>query len=363
MKFVDLHAQYARIQRGMDARFKVLFAHCEFIMGPEVEELENKLAAFAGTKHCISCANGTDALLMALMALGIKAGDEVIVPDFSFFATAEVVSLLGAKPVFVDVDPSTYNLDPQRVAESITPRTRAIIPVGLYGLPPDMEAINQIALPYGIHVIEDGAQSFGGLYQGKKSPSRGVVGCTSFFPAKPLGCYGDGGACFTDDDQLASVMKQIRMHGSEVRYHHVRLGINGRLDTMQAAILLEKLDIYPDEVERRNELAMYYHEALNDLVSIPIIPSGYKSVWAQYTIRSNQRDALAAHLKGQGIPYSIHYPKPMRRQPYYVEQGYERIQNPISDELSATVLSIPMHPYLSDSDRSAVVDSVRSFFA
>src|SRR5690554_7319717 len=284
MQFVDLAAQQARIKDKIDANIQKVLAHGKYILGPEVAELEQRLAEFCGAKHCITVANGTDALQIAQMALGVGHGDEVIVPGFSYIATAETPAVLGAKPVYVDIDPKTYNMDPAKLEAAITPRTKAIIPVSLYGQCADFDAINAIAAKHGIPVIEDGAQSFGASYKGRKSCNLSTIGCTSFFPSKPLGCYGDGGAIFTNDEELATTMRQIARHGQERRYHHVRVGVNSRLDTLQAAILLPKLAILDDEIHKRQHVAEKYNELLGSDFITPHIEQHNQSAWAQYTI-------------------------------------------------------------------------------
>src|SRR5690554_261347 len=306
MQFIDLAAQQARIKQKIDANIQKVLAHGQYILGPEVSELEEKLAAFTGAKHCISVANGTDALQIAQMAfgIGIGPGDEVITPGFTYIATAETVALLGAKPVYVDVCPKTYNLDPQKLEAAITPKTKAIIPVSLYGQCADFDAINAIANKYGIPVIEDAAQSFGATYKGKQSCNLSTLSCTSFFPSKPLGCYGDGGAIFTNDDELAIVLRQIARHGQDRRYHHIRVGVNSRLDTLQAAILLPKLEIFAEEVSLRQQVAAKYDQLLNQagITTTPFVEEHNTSVYAQYTIQVENREQLQAKLSEAGIP-------------------------------------------------------------
>lgn len=327
--------------------------HGKYILGPEVYELEERLAAYAGVKHCISCGNGTDALQIAQMALGIGPGDEVITPGFTFIATAETVALLGAKPVYVDVELDTCNIDPALLEEAITPRTKAIIPVSLYGQCPDFDAINRVADKFGIPVIEDAAQSFGAEYKGKRSCGLSTLACTSFFPTKPLGCYGDGGAIFTNDDGLASACRQIARHGQAKRYQHVRLGVNSRLDTLQAAILLEKLAIFDEEIDLRRQVAERYDALLgqNAAVICPRVAEYNRSVYAQYTVRTERREEVQKRLEERGIPTVIHYPVPLNRQPAVADAGRHL---PVGDALSETVLSIPMHPYLTLDQQSSV---------
>jgi len=352
--FVDLKAQQARIKDRLDAGIARVLAHGQYILGPEVAELEARLAAFVGARHCIGCANGTDALQIAQMALGIGAGDEVVMPGFTYIATAETVALLGARPVYVDIDPRTCNLDPAGLEAAITPRTRAIIPVSLYGQCADFDAINAIADRRGIPVIEDAAQSFGALYKGRRSCNLSTVACTSFFPSKPLGCYGDGGAIFTNDDRLAVVMRQIARHGQDRRYHHVRVGVNSRLDTLQAAILLAKLEIFEDEIELRQQVATRYAALLAQagIADPPHVEPHNTSVYAQYTIRVDGRESLQARLKEAGIPTVVHYPIPINRQPAVADA---RARLPVGDEAARQVLSLPMHPYLTESQVRLVV--------
>src|SRR5690554_4066684 len=345
-QFIDLAVQQARIKDKIDANIQKVLAHGQYILGPEVTELEEKLAAFTGAKHCITVANGTDALQIAQMAFGIGPGDEVINPGFTYIATAETVALLGAKPVYVDVCPKTYNLDPQKLEAAITTKTKAIIPVSLYGQCADFDAINTIAKKYGIPVIEDAAQSFGATYKGKRSCNLTTIACTSFFPSKPLGCYGDGGAIFTNDDELAVVLRQIARHGQDRRYHHVRVGVNSRLDTLQAAILLPKLEIFEDEIQLRQEAAMRYNEAIGriEIATIPYVEPHNKSVYAQYTIKANNRSAIQEALSNNGVPTAVHYPIPLNKQPAVASA----VQLLIGDEAARKVLSLPMHPYLSE---------------
>lgn len=343
--FVDLAAQQARIKDKIDAGIQRVLAHGQYILGPEVTELEEKLAAFSGVKHCITCANGTDALQIAQMAFGIGPGDEVITPGFTYIATAETVALLGAKPVYVDIDPRTYNLDPALLEAAITPRTKAIIPVSLYGQCADYDAINAIAAKHGIPVIEDAAQSFGATYKGKRSCSLTTVACTSFFPSKPLGCYGDGGALFTDDDELAVVLRQIARHGQDRRYHHIRVGVNSRLDTLQAAILLPKLDIFQEEIQAREQVAVEYNRLLIQvgINTTPYVEPFNASVYAQYTIQVSSREEVQVKLKEAGIPTAIHYPIPLNKQLAVADCT---ALLPVGDTVAEHVISLPMHPYL-----------------
>jgi UDP-2-acetamido-2-deoxy-ribo-hexuluronate aminotransferase len=349
MQFIDLAAQQARIKDAIDENIQRVLAHGKYILGPEVDELEERLAAYVGVKYCITVANGTDALQIAQMALGVGAGDEVIVPGFSYIATAETPALLGAKPVYVDIDPRTYNISPAAMEAAITPKTKAIIPVSLYGQCADFETINGIAAKHGIPVIEDGAQSFGAERNGGRSCGLSTIGCTSFFPSKPLGCYGDGGAIFTDDEELARVMRQIARHGQDRRYHHVRVGVNSRLDTLQAAILLPKLELLAEEITLRNRVAALYNEQLGGLSSltVPYCEPGNTSAWAQYTIRVENRDEVREVLSAAGIPTAVHYPIPLNRQPAV---GDESVSLPIGDKAAEQVVSLPMHPYLPPGD-------------
>nr|QLL91149.1 DegT/DnrJ/EryC1/StrS family aminotransferase [Plesiomonas shigelloides] len=358
MQFIDLAAQQARIKNKIDAAIQKVLQHGAYILGPEVAELEQKLADFTGAKYCISVANGTDALQIAQMALGIGPGDEVITPGFTYIATAETVALLGAKPVYVDVCPKTYNLDPAKLEAAITPNTKAIIPVSLYGQCADFDAINAIAEKHGIPVIEDAAQSFGASYKGKKSCNLSTIACTSFFPTKPLGCYGDGGAIFTNDDELALVMRQIARHGQDRRYHHIRVGVNSRLDTLQAAILLPKLEILHEEIELRNQVANTYTRLLNEagILSTPCVEVHNISAWAQYTIRVKNRAEVQRKLQEAGIPTAVHYPIPLNKQPAVADSS---IDLPIGDEIALEVMSLPMHPYMSREELVEIVTSIK----
>lgn len=359
IEFIDLKAQQALIKEKIDAGIQRVLAHGQYILGPEVAELEEKLAAFVGAKYCISVANGTDALQIAQMAFGIGPGDEVITPGFTYIATAETVALLGAKPVYVDIDPRTYNLDPALLEEAITPRTKAIIPVSLYGQCADFDAINAIAAKYGIPVIEDAAQSFGARYKGKKSCNLSTVACTSFFPSKPLGCYGDGGAIFTNDDELAVVLRQIARHGQDRRYHHIRVGVNSRLDTLQAAILLPKLGIFAREIDQRNHVASVYTKLLDDagVHATPHIEPHNISAWAQYSIRIKNRDAVLQRLQQAGIPTAVHYPIPLNKQPAVADTSASL---PIGDKVAEEVMSLPMHPYLAEAEQQRIVEALTS---
>lgn len=357
MDFIDLKSQQARLKDRIDAGIARVLAHGQYILGPEVVELEERLAAYAGTKYCISVANGTDALQIALMSLGVGPGDEVITPGFTYIATAEAVAILGAKPVYVDIDPRTYNLAPELLEAAITSRTKAVIPVSLYGQCADYDTINAIAAKHGVTVIEDGAQSFGATYKGRKSCSLTTIATTSFFPSKPLGCYGDGGAIFTSDDELARVIRQVARHGQERRYYHVRIGVNSRMDTLQAAILLPKLEVLDSEIESRQRAAKYYGDLLSslELEVAPNIEAHNKSAWAQYTIRLPNRDEVQAALNAVGIPSVVHYPRPLNRQPAVYDSSAAL---PNGDAAANEVLSLPMHPYLSRSDQERVIEQL-----
>ena len=357
MEFIDLKSQYQRLKADIDAGIQRVLDHGQYILGPEVAELEDKLCAYTGAKHCITVANGTDALQIAQMALGIGPGDEVITPGFTYIATAETVALLRAKPVYVDIDPRTYNLDPALLVAAITPRTKAIIPVSLYGQCADFDAINAIAAKRGIPVIEDAAQSFGATYKGRKSCNLTTIACTSFFPSKPLGCYGDGGAIFTNDDELAKVMRQIARHGQDRRYHHIRVGVNSRLDTLQAAILLPKLAVLDEEMAARQQVANRYTQLLNEagIATSPRIEAHNQSAWAQYTVQVNNRDKVQTHLKQAGIPTAVHYPTPLNQQPAVVDNN---VQLPIGDTVAQRVMSLPMHPFLDEWKQKSIAEAL-----
>ncbi|WP_284260792.1 DegT/DnrJ/EryC1/StrS family aminotransferase [Roseicyclus amphidinii] len=355
--FIDLAAQQERLRPQIDAAIARVLAHGQYILGPEVAALEERLAAYTGAAHCITCANGTDALQIALMALGVGPGDEVITPGFSYIATAEATALLGAKPVYIDIDPVSYNLDPTLLEAAITPRTRAIIPVSLYGQPADFDMINAIAARHGLCVIEDGAQSFGALYKGRRSCNLSTIACTSFFPSKPLGCYGDGGAIFTSDPELAAQLRQIARHGQTKRYHHARVGINSRLDTLQAAILLAKLDVFDSEIAARQRIAAQYATGLAALeIPPPQVGPDRNSVWAQYTIRASNRTKVQAALKDAGIPTAVHYPLPLHRQPAVEDKA---VMLAHSDLAAQEVMSLPFGPYMTSEAVSKVIAGLR----
>lgn len=345
MQFIDLVAQQDKIKDKLNANIQKVLAHGQYILGPEVYELEEKLAIYTGAKYCITCANGTDALQIAQMAFGIGPGDEVITPGFTYIATAETIAVLGAKPIYVDINPKTYNLDIKQLEAAITPRTKAIIGVSLYGQCADFDAINAIAAKYNIPVIEDAAQSFGASYKGKKSCNLTTVACTSFFPSKPLGCYGDGGAIFTNDESLATVIRQIARHGQDRRYHHIRVGVNSRLDTLQAAILLPKLEILDDEMQARQRVAEAYNQLFTEagITTIPLVEAHNQSAWAQYTIQVDNRDEMQDRLKEHGIPTAVHYPIPLNKQPAVADSNAIL---PVGDAVAEQVMSLPMHPYL-----------------
>lgn len=355
LNFIDLAVQQQRIKPQIDANIQKVLTHGAYILGPEVAELETKLQEYCGAQYCISVANGTDALQIALMALGVGAGDEVITPGFTYIATAETVALLGAQPVYVDIDEQTYNLDPAKLEAAITPRTKAIIPVSLYGQCADFDAINEIAARYNLPVIEDAAQSFGATYKGRKSCNLTTIACTSFFPSKPLGCYGDGGAVFTNDAELATVIRQIARHGQDRRYHHIRVGVNSRLDTLQAAILLPKLAILEEEMQLRQQVAAWYAEALTAAgIPAPFVEAHNLSAYAQYTVRVKNRDAVQAALKEAGIPTAVHYPIPLNKQPAVASD----VVLPIGDKVAGEVMSLPMHPYLTQVQITQIVHAL-----
>ncbi len=369
MDFIDLKTQYQRIREAVNARLQDVLDHGQYVLGAEVVELEQRLADYVGVKHCVGASSGTDTLLMALMAYGIGAGDEVITSPFTFIATGEMIALAGATPVYVDIDARSYNIDPALIEQAITPRTKAIMPVSLYGQCADMDAINAIAQRHRLPVIEDGAQSFGARYRGKRSCGLSDVGSTSFFPSKPLGAYGDGGALFTDDDQLAKLLREIRVHGQDRRYHHPRLGINGRLDTMQAAVLLAKLDIFDEEVEARSRIGARYDELIAEAfagqtdparrVATPQLAEGCTSVYAQYTIEVADRARVEQGMKQRGIPTAVHYPVPLHRQPVFAGLGLGEGSFPVAEAAGRRVMSLPMHPYLSEAQQVQVVAALR----
>jgi dTDP-4-amino-4,6-dideoxygalactose transaminase len=367
--FIDLKRQQARIREGVDQAIAKVLAHGSYILGPEVRQLEAELATFCGAKHALACSNGTDALGLVLRALRIGAGDAVFCPSFTFAATAEVVAWFGATPVFVDIHEDTFNMDARSLeaavatAKGLRLRPAGVISVDLFGLAADYDAIEPACAAHGLWLLSDAAQSFGATYKGRKIGTIGTATGTSFFPAKPLGCYGDGGAIFTDDDALAELIASLRVHGQgSDKYDNVNIGINGRLDTMQAAVLLEKLKIFPDEIEQRQQVAERYTAALGDVAIVPRVPAGLTSVWAEYTIRvpAPRREPLMAALKEQGVPTAIYYPKPLHRQTAY--RGYPTPGNglPVSDRVADEVLSLPMHPYLTADEQAFIAGIVRA---
>lgn len=371
MQFIDLGAQRERIKDKLATAIDKVVAEGRYILGPEVSALEEQLAAYVGTKHVIACANGTDALLMPLMAYGIGPGDAVFCPSFTFAATAEVVALAGAEPVFVEIDADTYNMDPRSLTAAIdhikaegrlTPK--AVIPVDLFGLAADYGAIEGIAAREGLRIIEDAAQSIGGTLNNKRCGAFGHVASTSFYPAKPLGCYGDGGAMFTDDDELADVLRSIAFHGKgESQYDNVRVGLNSRLDTIQAAILIEKLAILEDEMEARQKVAARYAEGLGDVVKVAVTPKGHRSAWAQYAIETGKRDLVRKRLGEAGIPSVVYYEKPLHLQKAYEMHAKAPGGLAISESLPHRILCLPMHPYLAESDQDRVIETIRSAVA
>jgi len=361
--FIDLKSQYEALKPEIQRRINQVLEHGAYVNGPEVTELESKLGAFTGSQFALSCASGTDALLIPMMALGIKPGDEIITTAFSFIATAETIHLMGATPIYVDIDPKTYNIDPKAVEAAVTPKTRAILPVSLYGQVADMDALKATAEKHNLHLLEDLAQSFGATYKTKRSGAIAKVSGTSFFPAKPLGCYGDGGAIFTDDENLFKAMKEIREHGSERRYYHTRLGLNGRLDTLQCAILLAKLERYPQEIEMRQTIAMRYHQAFKDIVapdfSIPYVEKHNTSVWAQYTLTITNRDEFQKRMTALGVPTSVHYPLIMPDQPWYAERAEKRHDWSKSRWAASHVVSLPMYPDMTQDVQNKIIEAVK----
>jgi dTDP-4-amino-4,6-dideoxygalactose transaminase len=374
--FIDVAAQRRRLGPAVDEAVARVLAHCQFINGPEVTALEAALAAFCGAKHVVTCASGTDALLMVLMAKGVGRGDAVLCPSFTFCATGEAVALAGATPVFVDVDEATFNIDAASLKRGIATakrlglKPRGVIPVDLFGQSADHDEVFAIAIAEGMFVLDDAAQAFGASYKGRRlggmGMGAGVITATSFFPAKPLGCYGDGGAIFTDDEKFAEVLRSVRVHGQGTdKYDNVRLGLTGRLDTIQAAVLIEKLKILDDEIAARNKVAERYAQGLDNVVTVPRLVSGHTSVWAQYTIRlpaGTDRDAFAAALKAQGVPTAIYYPKSMHQQTAYKAYPVADGGLPASERLSADVISLPMHAYLDGASQDRVIQAVRGFF-
>jgi len=384
MQFIDLAAQQKRIRDQIEANIAAVLDHGNYIMGPEIRSLEEKLARYVGAKHAISCASGTDALLLALMAYDIGPGDAVFTTPFTFIATAEVIRLLGATPVFVDIDPLTFNMDPSKLEPAIRalsdpeatgpaiPRSdiplvpRGVIAVDLFGLPLDYETLNAVAAQHDLFVIEDAAQSFGAEYKGKKACSLTEIGCTSFFPAKPLGCYGDGGMCFTDNENLYEIVDSLRVHGKGAhKYDNVRIGVNGRMDTLQAAVLLAKFGIFPEEIELRQQVARQYSRLLEPQTEVqaPDVPPEMKSAWAQYSILAkdeSHRSQLQAKLKQAGIPTAVYYSRPLHLQTAFKFLGYQTGDFPISEDFSSRIFSLPMHPYLSVADQEKITQILSS---
>lgn len=356
--FIDLASQQQRIRENLQERMEKVLAHGQYILGPEVKELEQKLAEYVGVKHCITCANGTDAIELALMALGIGAGDEVITSPFTFVATAEAIALVGAKPVFVDIDKHTYNIDPDLIEAAITDRTKAIMPVSLYGQCADFDKINEVAVRYNLPVIEDAAQSFGATYKGRKSCALSTLACTSFFPSKPLGCYGDGGALFTNDDELANILGQIRVHGQGARYIHTAIGRNSRLDTLQAAVLLAKMDILDSEIAARIRIGARYSSLLKDKVVTPFIEEFNTSVYAQYSVLVANRAATIDKLGAAGVPTAVHYPMPLHLQPAYSYLGYAKGDFPVAENYSDRIMSLPMSAELDDKTMDYILANI-----
>lgn len=359
MQFIDLKTQYQRYKPEIDARIQGVLDHGQYILGPEIAELETILAHYTGTRHCLTAASGTDTLEIALRALGVGPGDEVVTVPFTWISTAEVIGLVGARPVFVDIEADTFNLDLSRLESALTPSTKAIIPVSLFGQMPDYDAINRIADRHGIAVIEDGAQSFGASRNGRRSCGVTRVASTSFFPAKPFGCYGDGGALFTNDDALALKMKAIRTHGGIERHHHPYLGMNGRFDSIQAAVLLAKWPHFEGEVVAREAIGARYSAGLRDVCVTPVVATGNTHVYAQYTIRVPDRDVVVARLKALGIPTAVHYPKCLHEQPVFASLGYAIGDFPVAEAMAHQVLSLPMHPFLSPAEQDQVIRAVR----
>ena len=361
MKFIDLKSRHQLIEDKINCRIQKVMEHGQFILGPEVRELEQKLAKFTGSKHCVTVSSGTDSLLIALMALGVGVGDEVITVPYTWISTAEVIALLGAKPVFVDIRPDSWNMDESMLEATITDKTKAIIPVSIYGQCSDMDAINSIAEKYNLPVIEDAAQSFGATYKNKKSCNLSTIGSTSFFPSKPLGCYGDGGALFTNDDELAKKFRWIRVHGQERKHHHPILGLNGRMDTLQAAIVLEILKVFPDEVVKRQLIGERYSSNLTDLngIETPSLGEDNSSVFAQYTILSENRDDIHNKLLENDIPSVSYYSIPLHLQPVFKTLNHKVGDFPIAEKVANQCLSLPMSPYLSEDDQNRVLEIIK----
>ena len=356
--FANLQLQYQKYKADIDTNIQAVLNKSNYIMGEEVHELERALEGFTGAKHAITCSSGTDALLLAMMAMDIQPDDEIITTPFTFIATAETIALMKAKPVFVDIDEVTFNIDPSQIEAAITGKTKAIMPVGLYGQPADMDEINTIAKNYGLKVIIDGAQSFGATYKDQAEAHHCDIYTTSFFPAKPLGCYGDGGAVFTNNDEYAVKMKMLRIHGQNKRYHHKYIGMGGRLDTIQAAVLLAKLPYYTKEIEGRNRVANIYSEHLSDTIKIPTVKVDRTSVWAQYTVRVQNRDELQGKLKEQGIPTAVHYPTPLHMQDCFQYLDLKQGDFPVAEQASKEVMSLPMNPYVTDTEQEIIINAL-----
>jgi len=365
VQFINLKKQYQRLESDIDKRIKTVLEHGQFIMGPEIGELEEKLSKFSDSRYCLSCSSGTDALLISLLAQGVSSGDKIITTPFTYIATAEVIKLIGAVPVFVDIDPRTFNIDCEKIGIALSDLkgVKGIIPVNLFGLPADFDAIYKITSCYGdVFVIEDAAQSFGSLYKGRKSCSLGDISATSFFPAKPLGCYGDGGAIFTNDDGIFDIMQSIRVHGQgKNKYDCDRIGLNGRMDTIQATILLSKLSIYEEEINLRQDIARKYSDRLKDYLEVPYIPDDCMSVWAQYSILlPNEliRKNVIKFLQNKNIPSMIYYQKPLHIQKAFKDLGYNKGSFPVSEAISSQILSLPMHPYLDDLEFDLLCETI-----
>jgi UDP-2-acetamido-2-deoxy-ribo-hexuluronate aminotransferase len=357
--FANLQHQYQLYKADIDANIQAVLNKSNYIMGEEVQQLETELKTFTGAKYAITCSNGTDALLLAMMAMDIQPGDEIITTPFTFIATAETIALMKATPVFVDIDPVTFNIDPNKIETAITDKTKAIMPVSLYGQPADMDEINAIALKHNLKVIIDGAQCFGASYKNQCAVQSCDIYTTSFFPAKPLGCYGDGGAVFTNNDEYAEKIKMMRVHGQNKRYHHKYLGMTGRIDTIQAAVLLAKLPHYDKEINARNRVAQAYTEQLNDTVDTPVVKTNRTSVWAQYTVRVQNRDQVQAELHKAGIPTAVHYPMPLHMQECFQYLGLKQGDFPISEQAAQEVMSLPINPFLTEEEIKYVADTLK----
>lgn len=361
-QLIDLGRQYQEMKLDIDDRIRHVIGSSSFIMGKEVEELEQALKAFVGTKYALGCSSGTDALLLALMAYEVQPGDEIVTTPFTFISTSEVIALLKARPVFVDIDPVTYNIDVKKITKAITTKTKGIIPVDLYGQCADYDPIYAIAKDHGLFVVEDAAQSFGAEYKGRKACALADVGCTSFFPAKPLGCYGDGGMVFTDNEMLFDAMRSLRLHGKgKDKYDNIRIGLNARLDTLQAGILLAKFKHYPKEICLRQRIASYYTRHLDPLATTPQVLPQNLSVFAQYSIQVDRRDELISFLKNAGIPTAVHYPKPLHLQTAFAGLKYRKGDFPVTEKVAHHILSLPMHPYLTQDEQDFIISKIREF--